>query len=129
MTDFTEGDTANYQFARVTLQAFRGDKLIRTMTPEKRFYKSGDGQSTTEVELYSTPKEDLYVIFAGISNDGKRSEITAHVNPLVWWVWFGSGIMFLGTLVTLLPDRKGAFTIPSAVPDTRAAIGETVKLT
>jgi cytochrome c-type biogenesis protein CcmF len=128
MTDYREGDTPNYQFARVTLQAFRGDKLIRTMTPEKRFYKSGDGQSTTEVELYSTPREDLYVIFAGVSNDGKRNEITAHVNPLVWWVWFGSGIMFLGTLITLLPDRKGAFAIPSAVPDTRAAIDETVKL-
>jgi cytochrome c-type biogenesis protein CcmF len=88
------------------------------MHPQKRVYKSGEGQSTTEVALYSTPKEDLYVVYAGPSNDGVRQEITAHLNPLVWWVWFGAGIMVLGTLVTLLPDRRGAFaTAPLLLGD------------
>jgi len=64
------------------------------------------------VELYSTPKEDLYVVFSGPANDGKGYEIHAFVNPLVFWVWFGAAIMVLGTLVTLLPDRKGAFGTP-----------------
>jgi len=114
LVDYREGNTPNYEFGVVTLEAYRGGKLVKTMRPQKRFYKAGDGQSTTEVELYSTPKEDLYVVFAGLSNQGDAYEISAHVNPLVFWVWLGSGIMFLGTLVTLLPDRKGAFITPRA---------------
>jgi len=109
MTDYRDGDSPNYQYGRVTLEVYRGGKLIRTMQPEKRFYKASDGQSTTEVALYSKPLEDLYVVFAGVSNDGKRYEITAHLNPLVWWVWFGAAVMVVGTLITLLPDRRISF--------------------
>jgi cytochrome c-type biogenesis protein CcmF len=106
MTGYNEGDTPNYQFGRATLEAYSGGKLIRTMRPEKRFYKAGEGQSTTEVALYSNPLEDLYVVLAGSSNDGKKHEITAHLNPLVWWVWFGAAVMVAGTLITLLPDKR-----------------------
>jgi cytochrome c-type biogenesis protein CcmF len=109
MTDYRDGDSPNYQYGRATLEVYRGGKLIRTMQPEKRFYKASDGQSTTEVALYSKPLEDLYVVFAGASNDGKRYEITAHLNPLVWWVWFGAAVMVVGTLITLLPDRRISF--------------------
>jgi cytochrome c biogenesis factor len=28
------------------------------------------------------------------------------VNPLVFWVWIGSGIMILGAIITLLPEKK-----------------------
>jgi cytochrome c-type biogenesis protein CcmF len=109
MIDYQEGDTPNYQFGRPVIQAYKEGKLIRTMRPEKRVYKIGEGQSTTEVSLHSTPIEDLYLVYAGPSNDGQRFEIKAHVNPLVWWVWFGAAVMVFGTLITLLPDRKGAF--------------------
>jgi cytochrome c-type biogenesis protein CcmF len=127
MSDFREDENANYQSGVVTLQAFRDGKLVRTMHPEKRVYKSGEGQSTTEVALYSTPREDLYVVFAGMSNDGQRYEITAHVNPLVWWVWAGAGLMFLGTLITLLPDRRFGFTEAALTVDEAAAVENTVK--
>jgi cytochrome c-type biogenesis protein CcmF len=80
------------------------------------------------VELYSTPREDLYVIFAGLSNDGNRYEITTHLNPLVWWVWFGAAIMFFGTVITLLPDKKGAFAVPQLSLRDTSVLDETVKL-
>ncbi len=112
MVDYKEGSTPNYQYGKVYLQAFQDGKLIKTMAPEKRVFKTGDQQSTTTVALHSTPKEDLYVVFKGMSNDGVRYELDAHVNPLVFWVWLGAAIMFLGSLVTLLPDRKGAFSTP-----------------
>ncbi len=117
MVDYKEGDTPNYQYGKVVLQAYENGKFIKTMTPEKRAFKTGDQQSTTTVALRSTPKEDLYVVYQGMSNDGVRYELAAHVNPLVFWVWLGAAIMFGGTLITLLPDRKGAFTIPS-IPET-----------
>jgi cytochrome c-type biogenesis protein CcmF len=108
LTDYQEADTANYRSGTVTLQAFKDGRLVRILRPERRAYRAGDQQTTTEVALHSTPREDLYAVFAGTSDDGRRFQINAFVNPLVWWVWFGAGIMFLGTLLTLLPDRKSA---------------------
>ncbi len=128
MTDYREGETANYQYGTVTLEASKNGKLMRTMRPEKRMYTTGEGQSSTEVALYSTPREDLYVIFAGMSNDGRRYEVTAHVNPLVWWVWAGAGLMFLGTLVTLLPDRRLGFASAGLTMGEAAAVEDTAKL-
>jgi len=109
MTDYQEGDRPNYIFGKVTLEAYRAGELLRILAPERRMYKAGDRQTTTEVELYSTPREDLYVVFAGTGDEGESFEITAHLNPLVWWVWFGAGVMFLGTMVTILPDRWSPF--------------------
>jgi len=128
MVDYREADTPNYQLSEVKLEAYKDGKLIRTMTPEKRLYKAGDQQTTTEVELYSTPKEDLYVVFSGVANGGKGYEIHAFVNPLVFWVWFGAAIMVFGTLVTLLPDRKGAFVTPQLSFSEAAGIGETLRI-
>jgi cytochrome c-type biogenesis protein CcmF len=105
MSGFQEGQTANYQYGQVTLEAYKDGKLVRTLRPEKRIFKTGNQQATTTVALYSTPREDLYVIFAGISGDSKF-EIMAHVNPLVFWIWFGSAVMVLGSIITLLPESS-----------------------
>lgn len=98
MAGLREGQTAQYQYGQVFLEAYKDGKLLRTLKPEKRIFHAG-GQSTTTVGLHSTPREDLYVVFTGMSEDS-RCEIKAHVNPLVFWVWFGSAIMFLGALLT-----------------------------
>jgi cytochrome c-type biogenesis protein CcmF len=104
MVDYQEGQTPSYQFGRAVLQVYENGNLVRTLKPERRFFKTGEQQSTTIVALHSTPKEDLYVVFAGMSEDSK-AEIAAHVNPLVFWIWVGSAIMVLGAIVTLLPDK------------------------
>ncbi len=112
MTDYQEGETPNYFYGVTVLDAYKNGKFLRSMKPEKRVFKTGDQQSTTEVSLYSTPREDLYTVFLGMAGDGRKYEIKAHINPLVWWVWFGSAVMVFGTIITLLPDRRGAFTTP-----------------
>ena len=105
MTGYQEGQTPNYQYGQAILEAYKDGKLVRTLKPERRFFKTGEQQSTTIVALHSTPREDLYVVFAGMSEDSK-AEITAHVNPLVFWIWFGAAIMMVGAVVTLLPEKS-----------------------
>ncbi len=125
MSEARQEETPNYQTEIIWLKAFKDGKLLRTMKPEKRFYKIGEGQSSTEVSLHSTPKEDLYVVYAGRSSDGMQYEIKAYVNPLVWWVWFGAAVMIFGTLICLLPDRKGAFTITGTTAGAAVKLAET----
>jgi cytochrome c-type biogenesis protein CcmF len=105
MSEFQEGETPNYRFGRTTVEAYRDGKLIRTLEPEKRIFKTGNEQTTTIVALHSTPKEDLHVVFGGISGDSKY-EIMVHLNPLVYWIWFGSALMVFGAMITLLPDKR-----------------------
>lgn len=106
MTGYEEGQTDNYDFGKVVLDVSKNGRVIRTLKPERRVFKTGSGQSTTTVALYSTPKEDLYVIFAGVSHDGSAYEIKAYVNPLVYWIWVGAAMMIFGTIITLLPNKK-----------------------
>jgi cytochrome c biogenesis factor len=93
MAGLREGQTANYQYGQVFLEAYKDGKLLRTLKPEKRDFAWQ--QSTTTVGLYSTQKEDLYVVFYGMSEFKMRDQGTRESSG--FWVWFGSAIMFLGT--------------------------------
>jgi cytochrome c-type biogenesis protein CcmF len=99
LVEFREGQTPTYQYGQTVLEAYKDGKLVHTLRPEQRIFNAGQ-QSTTTVGLYSTPKEDLYVVFTGMSPDS-TCEIKAHVNPLVFWVWFGFGLMIVGTLIAI----------------------------
>jgi cytochrome c-type biogenesis protein CcmF len=105
MAGYREGVTPDYDFGKVALDVSRNGKFIRTLMPERRVFKNS-GQATTTVGLHSTPREDLYVIFAGMSQDKATFEIKAYVKPLVFWIWFGAATMIFGTIITLLPDRR-----------------------
>jgi len=103
MTGYEDNQTPTYQFGRPILQVFKDGRLVDTLKPEKRFYKASE-QATTVVALHSNPKEDVYVVFSGMTEDSK-AEIAAHVNPLVFWIWIGALVMMAGAVVTLLPEK------------------------
>ena len=105
MAGYNEGQTPTYQYGQAILEAYKDGKLVRTLKPERRYFKTGNQQSTTVVALHSTPREDLYVVFAGMSEDSK-AEIAVHVNPLVFWIWIGAAIMVFGSIITLLPEKE-----------------------
>jgi len=127
MTDYREGDEGNYAYAQLILQAYENGKFVTTLTPEKRLFRTGNMQTTTIVAIHSTLKEDLYVIFMGTSSDGAKFEIMAYVNPLVFWIWIGTVALVLGTIVALLPDRKGALAAWQAPLSKSAALGVIIK--
>jgi cytochrome c-type biogenesis protein CcmF len=127
MTDYREGDEGQYTYGKVVLQTYKNGKYITTLAPERRQFKTANQQTTTTVALHSTPLEDLYVIFTGVSNDGAKFEIMAYVNPLVFWVWVGTIVLVLGTIVTLLPGRKGTMAASQESFLKSAAFGAIIK--
>jgi cytochrome c-type biogenesis protein CcmF len=50
--------------------------------------------------------EDLYVTL--LSFDPATSTVTLHalVNPLVSWIWLGGGVVALGAVFAIWPDRR-----------------------
>ena len=59
----------------------------------------------TEVAIRYGLWDDLYVILVGWDQD-ETAAFTVLVNRLVTWVWIGGGVLFLGSLIALWPDRS-----------------------
>lgn len=90
--------------ARLTVN--KDGKNIGVVTPEKEFYKS-EPQPSSEVAIYSTLKEDLYVILAGYEQD-ESATFKVLINPLIQWLWIGMWIIAFGTVIAMWPDRAEA---------------------
>ena len=86
----------------------RDGERVAVMRPERRFYPVMD-QSSTEVGIYSTPFEDLYLIprDVDLESGAERVVFEAKVLPLVPWIWYGGMIVAAGTLVSLWPAGAG----------------------
>jgi len=100
-------DTPNYTSDKATMSLFAYGKKVANLYPERRVYKAGtEPQPTSEVAIYSTMRNDMYVVLAGATRDGKKGVIQIFYNPLTMWVWIGAIVMVIGTLIALLPNRK-----------------------
>src|SRR2546426_11659673 len=95
----------NYTAERATIEALRNGQQVMMLYPERRFYPANE-QSGTMVAIYSTLKEDLYVVYAGRSPETQQPVIHAYLNPLVKWIWLGGAIVVLGTILALVPNRQ-----------------------
>jgi len=100
-TTTDDNDHVSRLAAQITV--LRGDTLIGTLAPEKRFYKKPQ-QPTTEVAMRSTLTEDLYLVLGSYDPPSGIVTLQAYVNPLVAWLWIGGVILFLGTVVTMWPS-------------------------
>ncbi|NOY13434.1 MAG: heme lyase NrfEFG subunit NrfE, partial [Deltaproteobacteria bacterium] len=102
--NFRKYEKYNRTIYAAQLGVFKDGKRIDEMDAERRYYINAK-QPTTEVSIRSTLLEDLYVTMPGI---GKSREITLKlaVNPLLIWIWFGSGLMVLGGILAIIPSRR-----------------------
>ncbi len=110
---FTSRPEQNYTAERATMEALRGGKQAMMLYPERRFYPANE-QAGTMVAIYSTLKEDLYVVYAGRSPENDQPVIHAYLNPLVKWIWLGGVIVMLGTGLALLPNRQAVLVVRAA---------------
>ncbi|HEY4839611.1 MAG TPA: heme lyase CcmF/NrfE family subunit [Candidatus Acidoferrales bacterium] len=112
-----EGD---YTAERVTIEADKNNRQVMMLYPEKRAYESAQ-ENGTMVAIYSTLREDLYVVYAGRNPETGEPVIHAYLNPLVKWIWLGGVVVVLGTILALFPSRPPTIVLqaveqPSPIP-------------
>jgi cytochrome c-type biogenesis protein CcmF len=112
----------NYTAERMIVEVMRDNKQQMMLYPEKRRFAT-TVENGTMVAIYSTLKEDLYVVYAGQSPDTQLPVIHAYLNPLVKWIWFGGVIVVFGTLVALLPNRRAVLVLSGAQHPAGQALG------
>jgi cytochrome c-type biogenesis protein CcmF len=88
---------------------FEDGAQLGTMRPAKWFFNKREEEPTTETAIRRSLSEDLYIVLAGYEAAPQQAVYTITVNPLVNWIWFGFGIMALGTGIALMPERAYAF--------------------
>ena len=86
---------------------FNSGNQIAVMTPQRNIHNTHEDQPMTEVAIRSTIREDLYIILAGLGEDG-TANFRVIVNPLMMWMWIGSVVLTLGTVIAFWPERGEA---------------------
>ena len=105
VTDLKDGDNENYSWNRASVSVFQDGAEIATLEPARHFYKASR-QPSAIVSIRRRLNEDLYVNFAGMSNDNQKAVMQAYVFPLVSWIWIGFWVVMVGTLVCLVPSKQ-----------------------
>lgn len=93
-------------FANLHVQ--KADQDLGYIQAEKIFYGNWE-QPSTEVAIFSTLKEDLYVVLSAWEQDG-RATFVVKVNPLVQWVWIGSTVLVIGSIFAVWTGKYGNVT-------------------
>ncbi|MBF0340438.1 MAG: heme lyase CcmF/NrfE family subunit [Magnetococcales bacterium] len=94
----------NWHADEAVVRAERAGDSALLLKPQKRVYNE-HSQPTTEAAIHSTWREDLYVVLG----DGVKEGVWAfrvYRNPLIAWIWVGSGIMMVGVFWAMLQGRR-----------------------
>jgi cytochrome c-type biogenesis protein CcmF len=81
----------------------RDGQPVALLSPEKRVYPV-QNMPTTEAAIRSTLLGDLYTVIGDPDGTGAFT-VRIYIEPLVPWLWLGTGLMMLGGLVSL-SDRR-----------------------
>jgi len=88
-----------------TLGIYRGERKVSAVVAEKNHHWALPNPWVTEVAIYSSLKEDLYIILADLDPAGLAT-FQMVINPLVNWIWLGGGLLLVGTLTAAWPQRR-----------------------
>ena len=94
----------HYGGAEARLALYRGDEPVAVMVPEKRMYWMQE-QPASIPSIYSTLREDLYVILTAVEADGSAT-FKLYRNPLVNWIWIGGLVFVIGTVAVMWPHPR-----------------------
>ena len=111
-------DHIDSTYAIVSVWEGEGADAVRVgeVRPEKRFYKKPK-QPTTEVSIWSTLGEDLYVVLGSYDPPSQLAVFQVFVNPMIAWMWIGGVVLALGTAVCMWPSySERTVTVAARVP-------------
>jgi cytochrome c-type biogenesis protein CcmF len=107
------GDDGQKQMITATLSVTRNGKSLGQFYPARWFFHGHESEPTTEVALRRSVADDVYLVLQSYDVQTQSAVISVIVNPLVNWIWLGVGVMLIGTIIALLPERAFAFATAS----------------
>jgi cytochrome c-type biogenesis protein CcmF len=81
----------------------RNGRAVTELAPSKREFMA-EQSGTTEAGIHTGWRGDLYIVLGDQLKDGAYS-VRLYFHPLVWLIWAGAVVMFIGGAVSL-SDRR-----------------------
>ena len=72
---------------------------------------SASTETTTEVALMRSFREDLYTIVGTVDPQSKRATFKFHVNPFVSWIWVGLMVLISGVWNNIRSMVTGRYVV------------------
>jgi cytochrome c-type biogenesis protein CcmF len=76
------------------------------MQPSKKFYPQ-EQTPIAGVDYRLGLAEDLYLVLGDFVRDGSQATVKVQINRMVSWIWIGGLVLTLGTVLAILPERRG----------------------
>ncbi len=90
---------------RAEVSILKDGELLGTLHPRYDIFP--DGQPMTIPGVRSTPADDFYVVLVNWEEiSPQAAPFKVYHNPLVIWLWIGSIIFIVGTLVAAWPSKE-----------------------
>lgn len=102
-------DDGQKQMVTAHVSVDRDGTSVGGMYPARWYFRNREEEPTTEVAIRRGFADDLYLVLAAFDVGTQKSTLEVTVNPLINWMWFGFGIIGIGTILSLLPERAMAF--------------------
>ncbi len=100
--------------SEAAVEVYRDKELLTTLKPRRDYYPLAE-QSITVPSVRNTVSEDFYVILVGWEQVGQdQATFKVYLNPLINWLWAGSVLLILGTLVAAWPDKRARSAVSTA---------------
>ncbi len=93
------------------LRAVQDDGTVYDMRPGKAIFHASPNMPTSEIDIKSTPLEDVYVALVNFDGQTQTAAFKVFIAPFTWWFWLGGTILLFGALICLWPTREGIETL------------------
>lgn len=111
LVEFKQVRGANYDATRGIVEVSKNGQFVTNLYPEKRHYVVTQ-MPMTEASIQYNPLRDVYMALGEPIIEGKQTEFTTdkwavriYVKPMVRWVWWGSFVLVLGGVLSVLDKR------------------------
>ena len=104
LKNVSDGDNPNYQFSHASVDVARHGNVLTTLETEVRSYKASQEQSSI-IGIRRRINEDVYINYAGLSQDNTKAIFQLYVFPLVTLIWGSFYILLFGTIICLIPGK------------------------
>jgi cytochrome c-type biogenesis protein CcmF len=107
-----ESDDGRKQMVTGHVTVFdRQGKELGKLAPAKWFFRKHEQEPASQVAIRRSFAEDLYLVMPAFDLKDQSASYEIVINPLVDWIWFGFGVLAMGTMIALLPESTFSFAL------------------
>jgi len=103
-----------------TMEVIDNGTVRATLEPRMNFYPTSQEPVPTP-DVRSGVFGDLYLSLVAFRPDGSTATVKAIYEPLLYWIWFGGGVVVLGAIISGWPTTRRRSVVPVVIASSNPA--------